>query len=403
MNIRSFRPNKWWYWILGILLVTSGLTTSSLTFLVQLPQFNCQSESESINTASARVYCASTMVDERNPEKLLEAIKLVNVIPPTNPLRSNSDKLLTRWSQAMIQLSEESFQKGDLRQAIDLAKQLPDNISINQQIPTKIKEWQSVWSEAEDIYKAAEATMNADEAKNWYVAITKAKELKSIKNEYWATTKYQELIYSIQAIKEKRERSADSEKSPDKVADKNSTGKNLVATEQEKEDLSQLKKARTLASSGKTNDMRNALMEASLVISDAHYQDARMFIQTLEIQIAHNEDNSYLEEAKKLAEKKDSFSLEMAINEASLIGKERPLYQQASQHIKLWKKQKEQEEKSLKSQLKSSVSENSNNKKNQPLTTDVFSPASENSHQEVNANGFKLEKLEDQVIQKEQN
>jgi hypothetical protein len=401
MNIRSFRPNKWWYWILGILLVTSGLTTSSLTFLVQLPQFNCQSESESVNTASARMYCASTMVDERNPDKLLRAIKLVNAIPHSNPLRSNSEKLLTRWSQAMIELSEQSFQKGDLHQAIDLAQQLPDNISINQQIPTKIKEWQSVWSEAEDIYQAAEATMKADEAKNWYAAITKAKELKSIKNEYWATTKYQQLIYNIQAIKEKRERLGDSEKATHNIADRNSNENNLVANEQEKEDLSQLKKARTLASSGKTNDMRNALMEASLVISDAHYQDAQVFIQNLETQIAHDEDSLYLEEAKKLAEKKDDFSLEMAINEASLISKERPLYKQASEHIELWKKQKGKN--SPKIQVSSSISENPNKQVNQSLTTDIFSEISENSHQKADISGFKLEKLEDQVIKKEQN
>jgi hypothetical protein len=405
MNIRVFRPNNWWYWIVGIFLLTSGVTTGALGFLMQLPQFNCHSESP--DTASARIYCANNIVDERNPEKLLQAIQLVHPIPESNPLHSNSNKLVTRWSQMIIELSEQSFQQGNLSQAIDLAQKLPDDLIIQQQVSAKIQEWQSIWSDAEDIYRSAESTMKADESKNWYTAITQSQKLKSIKNQYWATTKYQELIHSIQAVKEAKEKTDNNHQNINNIAKEISPDKDLVPTDQEKEDFFQLQKARRLAKSGKVNDLRNALMEASLVISDSHYQDARILIKNLETQIAVSEDTLYLAEAKRLAAKKDEFSLEMAINEAGLISKQRPLYNEANQHIELWKKQRQKINNSPKVSVKLPVSQNIERKVNQsvvtiPETQDIFSLPSKTSKQELETNGFKLEELENQLIQQKQ-
>lgn len=424
MNIQSFRPNKWWHWIVGTLVITAGVSTSALAFLMQLPQSNCHSESESTHSASARIYCAISFVDERNPEKLIRAIQLINAIPKSNPLRSNSEKLMMRWSQATIELSEEAFHKGDLNEAIDLAEDLPSNLIIDQQISTKIKEWKLIWSQAEDIYKSAEAIMKADESRNWYAAITKAKELKSIQNEYWSTTKYQQLLHHIQGIKEANEKQKSGEKIASQAVKENSSNVNSANNEQETQDFTQLKKARILASSGKINDMRNALMEASMVISDAHYQDSRTFIKDLETQIAIKEDYLYLAEAKKLASKKDDFSLEMAINEASLIAKERPLYKQASQHIQVWKTQREKGENSTSNQLdfsdyipKSSsknqqstleIPDKPKQKENQSSTpnmetVDIFASSPGTSIKTTDTNTFQLEKLENQVIKDKRN
>ncbi|WP_144051008.1 hypothetical protein [Calothrix sp. PCC 6303] len=382
---------------------------------MQLPQSNCHSESESTNTASARIYCAISSVDEHNPEKLIRAIQLIHGIPKSNPLRSNSDRLMTQWSQALIGLSEEAFQQGDLTKAIELVEELPDNVKIDQQVPDKIKEWQSIWSEAEDIYKTAEAIMKEDESKNWYAAITKAKELKVIKNEYWSSTKYQQLLHHIQGIKEAAEKPESREKVAIKKDKENSDDVNIVATEQEKEDSNQLKKARNLARSGKINDMRNALMEASMVISDAHYQDARAFIKDLETKIAMSEDILYLAEAKKLASKKDDFSLEMAINEASLIGKERPLYKQASQHIETWKNQRKQGDNYSKSKLgfsdyvptsSSDILSNKNQSSSSASnleTVDIFSSSPDVSVNAADTTTFQLEKIESEVIKEKKN
>jgi hypothetical protein len=416
MNIQSFQSNKWWHWILGTLIITIGVTSGALVFLMQLPQSNCHSESESTNSASARMYCAISSVDEQNPEKLIRAIQLINAIPKSNPLRSNSDKLMMRWSQALIELSEETFQQGDLNQAIDLVKKLPDNLSIHEKIPAKIQEWQSIWVQAEEIYKAAEATMKADESKNWYAAITKAKNLKSIKNEYWSTTKYYQLLHHIQGIKEAKEKQKSGAEIADKKAKESFSNQNSGDGEQEITDLAHLQKARIIARSGKIDDMRNALMEASMVISDAHSQDARTFIKDLENQIAIKEDNSYLLEAKKLASKKDDFSLEMAINEASLIDKKRPLYKQANEYIQSWKSQRKKGEAFAKNQLKSShqnqeavwnFSEKSKPKEQHlaPVkieTTDIFPLSTDIPVKATDTTTFQLEKLENQLIKEQQ-
>ncbi len=337
MSVRYLKPIKWWHWIVGIFLLTGGVSVSALFHLTQSPQpSNCLAELQSKDSVSATIYCATATVDEQDPDKLSRAIELVNAIPQDNPLRANGDKLIERWSQALMYLSEKAFHEGDLSKAIQTAELIPTNISLRESSRGQIKKWQSIWSQAEEIYKSAEAKMKDNESKDWYAALSTAKQLRTLGNEYWANTKYQELVHNIQDIREEKEKSEKSEDEA-KLAAANSN-KDSGEKEAQTDDFSQLKKARALANSGKLDDMRAAVIEASVIITEPHYQDARKLITYVENKIAIMEDSTYLENAKKLAKKNNETSLQMAINEAGLVAKDRPLYKQAAVQISTWNK-----------------------------------------------------------------
>ncbi|RUT01831.1 hypothetical protein DSM106972_064540 [Dulcicalothrix desertica PCC 7102] len=335
MNIRYLPFTRWWHWILGILLATGGLGAGAVVFLAKSPQENnCVSETP-LDTASAVIYCATTTVDEQDSAKLSSSIRLLNTIPQDNPLRSNADNLIERWSQSIMHLSQKAFNEGDINRAVELALIIPDNHSASQTASEQIKTWRSIWSQAESIHAAALAEID-DDSKNWYAALNKAKQLQTLENEYWASTKYYELVRHIQGARENREKGDIEKKSAsEKLQTDNSDN---IVYDDKSDESTQLNIARKLANSGKLDDMRSALVEASMVISEPYVKDARKLMTETENKIAVLEDSTYLEEAKKLASKNDEISLKMAVNEAKLIGKERPLYKEANQQIATWEK-----------------------------------------------------------------
>jgi hypothetical protein len=383
MNIQCSKPIKWWYWIAGILLLTtSGVGVSAFIFLMQTPQaFDCVSESGAKDSAASVIYCATTTVDEQDAGSLSRVIELVDSIPKDNPLRHSGDRLIEQWSQALLRLSEKAFQEGDLHKAVDTAKLIPVNIKLHLSANEQIKKWQSTWSKAEAIYQAAEEKMQEKEDKNkshnWYVALTKAKELRKLDNNYWGTTKYQELVHNIQDI---RERNEQGEKKEEKI-DKDLEPITQLDVEQKESDIAQLKKAKSLASSGKIEDMRDAITEAHMVYSDVYSQEAKNFIATIEHKIEISEDRDSLATAEKSASKNDVMSLQTAISEASMITKERPLYKEANQDIAKWNKQILQLTAKVEKENKTKVTINQNSKLdtagNLQVNEEIISPISE--------------------------
>ncbi|MBW4668660.1 MAG: hypothetical protein KME60_14835 [Cyanomargarita calcarea GSE-NOS-MK-12-04C] len=382
MNIQCFKPIKWWYWLAGILLLTSGVGVGALIFIMQIPQaFDCISESGVKDSTASVIYCATTTVDEQDAASLSRVIELVDSIPKDNPLRHSGDRLIEKWSEAILRLSEKAFQEGDLHKAVNTAKLIPVNMKLHPLANEQIKKWQSTWSKAEAIYQAAEEKMQEREdnnrSHNWYVALTKAKELKNLDNNYWATTKYPELVHNIQDI---RERNEQGEKKEEKVK-KDLEPITQVDVEQKESDLAQLKKAKLLASSGKIEDMRDAITEAHMVYSDVYFQEAQKFIATIQGKIEISEDRDYLKNAQKSASKNDVISLQMAIGEASMITKERPLYKEANQDIGKWNKQILQLTAQIEKQNQTKVPINQKFKldtvDNSQVNQEIISPASQ--------------------------
>jgi hypothetical protein len=341
MNIQYLKLTKWWQGVAGIFLLTSAIAFGAFVHLTRSPEVaNCQSSSQ-VEGAGAIIYCATTIANEEDSGKLSQAIQLVNSIPKDNPLYESADKLVEKWSQALLNLGEKRFHEGDLNQAIKIVEAIPNHLSLYESAKKQSEEWKAIWSQAEEIYQTVQAKIDRpNQGRVWYAAFNEAKQLKSLNNQYWASTKYQELLHSIQSAKEESEKENNGNKLAKAETKEDANNSSAFDSRQLTEDQVQLEKALSLANSGKIDDMRAALVEASMVISDEHHQEAEKLMQSLENKIAASEDSNYLENAKKFALKNDTISLEMAINEVSLIGKERPLYKQANQQMALWKQKK---------------------------------------------------------------
>jgi hypothetical protein len=411
MSVQYLKPIKWWHWIVGIFLFTGGVSVSALSDLTQSPQpSNCLAELQSKDSVSATIYCATATVDEQNPDKLSRAIEAVNAIPQNHPLRANGDTLIERWSQALMYLSEKAFHEGDLPKAIETAELIPANISLHGSVGQKIKQWQSIWSQAEEIYKSAEVKMKENESRNWYAALSTAKKLRTLENQYWANTKYQELVHNIQDIREEKEKAEKAEHDAQLAA----SNSNRDSTDTLTDDFGQLKKARALANSGKLEDMRAAVIEASVIIAEPHYQDARKLMNSIEDKIAVLEDSTYLRNAKQIASKNDEISLQMAINEAGLIAQDRPLYKQAVAQIATWNKLRSQiASQASKTGTASSIKQTNNQEQEKseklelepvlgkPKMRDTFSSPPEIQLDEMKDTYLRLEELENREVQQE--
>lgn len=338
MNIQQWFPViKWWVWIAITLSFPVGAGGWGLVQLLQLPELpDCLSES-SRTSASVVFYCGKAIADEQDVDKLYQAIELVSSLPAAHPQYQMAEQMMEQWSQAILRLGENAFQQGDIDRAVDIVKKIPDNVPTYKLVNNRVKQWRSVWSKASVIYENAVAKLEKDDRDNSYIALTKARELLKIGNDYWETTKYQELVAQIQDIREKQEeRAAEEEKYRLSIAKKEPEKIENWEHEQEAQDVTYLTRARNLAKSQKVEEMIDGISEASMVSYGRHYNEAQKLIAEIRQNIEIVDDRSSLEQAKKLASRDDLISLQMAINEASLITEGRPLYKEANEHIAKW-------------------------------------------------------------------
>ncbi|MUH01857.1 hypothetical protein F7734_60255 [Scytonema sp. UIC 10036] len=338
MNIQQWFPViKWWVWIAITLSFPIGAGGWGLVQLFQLPELpDCLSES-SRASASAVFYCGKAIADEQDVDKLSQAIELVSKLPASHPQYKMAEHLMEQWSQAVLRLGENAFQQGDIDRAVDIVKNIPDNVPTYKLVDNRIKQWRSVWSKASVIYEDAVAKLEKDDRENSYIALTEARKLLKIGNDYWETTKYQELVAQIQDIREKQEeQAAEEEKYRQAIAKQEPEKIDNWEQEQEAQDVAYLTRARNLAKSQKVEEMIDGISEASMVSYGRYYEEAQKLIAELRQNIEIVDDRSSLEQAKKLANRNDLISLQMAINEASLITEGRPLYKEANEHIAKW-------------------------------------------------------------------
>ncbi len=348
VSVFNFKRFQWWLFLIPLILfLPAGVGVWGVIQILYLPELpNCESETSS-DAAAARFYCAYKLADEQNADKLHQAIELVNTLPADHPLRRDSDRLISLWSQKILRLAENTFQAGDLSKAVDMVKLIPDHLPIYQLANERSKQWQSIWSKSETIYKDSAAQIESDDKDKWYLALTKAKKLWHIGNNYWGTTKYQELAYLVQDAKEKKEQQqkmaaelkAQAAATPDSnISNLDSSDQALKKWQQEQDaqDLAQLQKAQKIASSGKNDDLREAISEAYMVASQPHYQEAQKLIANWQQQMDNTEDKASLKRAQDLASHNDVASLKTAISEAHSINSGHSLYSEANRQIEQW-------------------------------------------------------------------
>jgi len=332
LNPKRYWWKNWVIWAALASLSSGSVAFIAVTMLLKLPSApNCPGIFWPLASASVRLYCAQVAANKQTAADLLKAIALVQALPDNHPLRPEANRSIEQWSQDVLALADEEFQAGRIEEAIAIARQIPQNVPAYESIEAQITQWQSVWSEAEAIYKEVEAELSQQ---RWHQAFMAAVRLLNVGNNYWATTKYAELNRLIETTRA---------------------------------DANKLAKAQDLANSGGLDNLLKALKLAQSIGASSYiHQKAQDIIpeigrQMLELaqatldrkeadeaiaianQIpastglqAEAQDFVTLAEAWRSAWMNTIPSLEAAILTAQKIGLDRPSYTKAQELIARW-------------------------------------------------------------------
>jgi hypothetical protein len=190
---------KWQFWLAVSLSVSVGMGFVAVASLLSLTsQSNCSKIFWPTASASDRLFCAEQAASKRTVEDLLLAIELVNALPKDHPLRPRINGQIDRWSQDILGLGNSSFQEGKLSEAIEIARKVPRDVPAYESVEKQVSQWQSIWSDAETLYRTSEDHLRKEE---WALAFRQATLLLDSGNTFWESTKYEELIRVIQATR----------------------------------------------------------------------------------------------------------------------------------------------------------------------------------------------------------
>jgi soluble cytochrome b562 len=191
--------NKWQFWLAVSLILSVGMGFVALASLLNLTsQSNCSKIFWPTASANDRFFCAQEAASKRTADDLLRAIELVNALPKDHPLRPRINGQIERWSEDILRLGNASFQEGKLDQAIAIARKVPQDVPAYPTVEKQIEKWQSIWIDAEKIYRTAEDHLRKEE---WTLAFRQATLLLDLGNTFWESTKYEELTKLIQATR----------------------------------------------------------------------------------------------------------------------------------------------------------------------------------------------------------
>ncbi|HIK41150.1 hypothetical protein [Thermoleptolyngbya sp. M55_K2018_002] len=323
-------------WQLWVLLATTGCVGAGVlaaALLFKLPALpNCPSIFWPTASASLRIYCAQLASNKQTVDDLLEAIALVNTLPPNHAMRPEADRHIAQWSDDILKLAEKAFHKGDLQGAIAIAERIPDNTPAFAQVEQRIQSWKETWATAEALYKQAEeALFDDDPTKAFDLAV----KLLDVDNEYWKTTKYQEMVDLVTASREDGKKLAQIRRMARRGGASNLLEAIALVQEIKKTSPAYPAAQRLLNSLGK--DVLN-LADEYLNRRDlpGAMDLVRKIPEGARVQ-AEIQDFTALAQARAQAWDGSASDIEAAIAQALRIRRDRPLYGKAQQLISYWR------------------------------------------------------------------
>lgn len=387
-------PSRWQRWLYNWklwLAVTVALFTGSgalaLLMLLKIPGLpNCPAIFWPLASASLRFECARLAASKQTTKDYLEAIALIDSLPPDHPMREEANRLVEEWSQDVLRLAEEDFNAGKLEAAIASARRIPSQVSAHRLIEERIKHWQTVWAEAEEIYKQSETFLRQQ---NFQQAFSNAVRLLEVENRYWRTTKFDELSSRITVTREDGRKLGRARRLADDGGLKNlleaiklaesirpesylyeaaqkaipTFGRKMIEMAQAALDRRDLKEALnildkvpaaanlkdevrdfTILANAQSQVWQNTVPAVEEAISQAQrigssspvYGKAQQLITRWQLEI---EAIAQLEKARFIAQAGSVDALAAGIAEANLVGRANPRWDEAQQQIRRWRAQ----------------------------------------------------------------
>jgi hypothetical protein len=323
---------NWKFWVIASLVLTSSSAAFALAVLLRLPGLpNCPAVFWPLASAGLRFECARLAASKQTMKDLLEAIALVDSLPPNHEMREEADRLIQLWSEDVLELADVAFNEGKLQEAIAAARKIPPSAAASKVVEARVKRWQEIWTLAEGYYRKAEAELRK---LNWRGAFDYGVRLLSVENRYWQTTKYDELGKRIETARQDGNKLFKAERLAEEGGLENLLEAIKLASEIDKKSYVYQEAQKSIDKFGR-----------QLLVLAEDAMERKEFTTALRILDRVPERGKLKEEAKDLsvlasaqshAAQNSVSGLEEAISEAQRISAKRPLYQKAQQLISRW-------------------------------------------------------------------
>ena len=323
---------SWIPWAIILTFVPGTMGFFAISMLFKLPSApNCPQIFWPLASASVRLHCAQLAASKQTINNLLQAMALVKELPENHPLRGEINRLLEEWSRDILKLADESFQAGNLEEAIATARKIPPDLKVSELVTAQIEKWQTVWSKAEAIYQEAEKELRQ---RNWQSAFMLTAKLLRVNNKYWASTKYDELNNIIVTAREDGDKLYKAEYLA-KSRNVDNLLKAIKLAEAIKPESYLYQKAQELISGFARKMLKLAQEKMNEKDADTALEIARQIPTIPELQV-EVDDFMVLGEAKRSSFLGTIAGLETAISQAQQIDASRDIHNEAQELIARW-------------------------------------------------------------------
>ncbi|MGB3294381.1 MAG: hypothetical protein WBB01_15445 [Phormidesmis sp.] len=180
---------------MAILAAAGGVGLRAVSVMTQNPPLPDCTRISAFNSDSEQLLCAQASVRSGSAQALVEAIELVAPWTPSNPLYDEANRLMNRWSKALLEELDEMVQQGDIRQARSLVARIPKRVESYPEVKSAIATWDKEWSTGREF--EAE-TLQAIKAGDWVAARRGLQGFKTLDSNYWVLTRYEQLKDKIE-------------------------------------------------------------------------------------------------------------------------------------------------------------------------------------------------------------
>ncbi|MDZ8188715.1 MAG: chromosome segregation ATPase [Nostoc sp. ChiSLP02] len=323
---------SWIFWSLLLTLIPGSVAFLATAMLLKLPAApNCPSIFWPLASASVRLHCAQLAASKQTVNDLLQAIALVKELPKDHPLHAEINRFIEQWSRDILQLADESFQSGNLEEAIATARKIPEEVAAYKLVDEQIEKWQTIWSKAESIYNNAIAEVRE---RRWQSAFMLSARMLRVDNQYWASTKYDQLNRLIATAREDGDKLGKAE-----ILARSQVVDNLLEAIKLAESIGQesylYQKAQEAVPAFGRKMLELAQKKLDQKDAEEALDIARQIPESTKLQ-AEVDDFIAIADAKRSAWLGNISGLEAAIAQAQQIDPSRPVYEEAQQLIARW-------------------------------------------------------------------
>lgn len=170
-----------WPWLIAIII--SWFTgATAMQWLSSLPDSpNCKQIKATLSETE-RLECADRLARQGKPKDIKAALAMAAKWDKEHPLYPRVSILSDEWAKSMLRLARKELEKGNLQEAIGLAKQIPDASSIQPESKRLIKRWEQNWEAGE---ASLENARNAIKKQDWTQAALQVRSLVQLGDGYW--------------------------------------------------------------------------------------------------------------------------------------------------------------------------------------------------------------------------